>query len=155
MTTMTKLPGLPIAVDRPAVDVRPSGLIIASGYKLREVGKLARRNLYKRERRPARYDDKTGEMPPIGCPDATPFEIVSTINAYAKAVLKIDVGRTNGYDKQRDEYTVIAKHGRWEKPRDYKIPGEDIALTIKVFRTSQGFEGPADPLRHLKASRAI
>jgi hypothetical protein len=156
MTSTTKLPGLPAATSKPSVEVRPSGLVVTSGYKLRDAGRLARRRMYKRERRPARHDDSTGNMPPVGMPDATPFEIVSSINAYAKAVLKIDVGRTNGYDAQKDEYSVIAKAGRWETPRDYKIPGAHIAMAIHAWRCGQGDPArPTDPLQYLRGARAV
>jgi hypothetical protein len=155
MTTTTRLPGLPIAVDKPTATVRDSGLIVTSGYKLRENGKLARRQMYKRQRRPARHDDHTGSMPPIGAPDATAFEIISTINAYAKVVLKIDVGRTNGYDKQKDEYSVIGKAGRFEVPRDYRVPGAHVALLIQAWRGSQGTTQPTDPLQYLRAGGSI
>lgn len=112
---------------------------------MKTVPALAKRRLYRPERRPARKKGVVGKIAPLGCPDASQAEVVSAI-AYICDDLKIRVGRGGEYDSLRDEYTVIAKvldGGELAgiptgKACDVKIPGEQVALAIRYTRMLYG-----------------
>lgn len=99
--------------------------------------KLAKRPNYRPERRPARAKGVFKDEAPLACPGATKYEIVTALCVVAKQ-LGIQIGRGVGYDKHRDEYTVIGKTGRFALPQDYVIPGEYVAACILLWRKTMG-----------------
>jgi hypothetical protein len=127
---------------------------------------LVKRRYYKRERRPARHKDNIADFAPLGCPDANESEVRSAVFAVAKQMTNAIVGRAGEYDRDRDEYVVIAKildGGTMAdgfpsgKVGDLKIPGELVAEAIIIARTLNGgkndkgwFKRYADRLQGIK-----
>jgi hypothetical protein len=107
-------------------------------------GKLARRPLYKPERKKGRKRGVLGTEAPAGAPDATPHEIITSICVVAKQ-LGIKIGQGGEYDRQRDVYVVVGKKGRWLTPKDYAIPGYLVAGVINQWRIVMRDAGPQDP----------
>lgn len=86
-----------------------------------------------RDRIPLRRKGVLGNQPPVGAPDATPHEVLSSIRAVmVQFGVQGAVGRE--YDKQKDVYTVTGKSGRWALPQDYKIPGHLVSDLIWAWR---------------------
>ncbi len=98
---------------------------------------LAKRRLYKPERRAARVKGILYELAPIGCPDAGEEEVAMAVFSMAKQAGFI-IGRGSGYDGLRDEYTVVGKSLRTGKVQDVTIAGADVALLIDYARSLSG-----------------
>jgi hypothetical protein len=98
---------------------------------------LAKRRLYKPERRPARIKGVLYGMAPIGLPDANAGEVAKALFALAKEA-GVKVGRGSGYDSLRDEYTVVGKSAATGLARDYKIDGSTVAQLITFARLLAG-----------------
>lgn len=112
----------------PAVTPR---LVTASKYT--PIPRLVRRRLYKRERRPDHKPGVLAKQPPVGVPDASPFEIVSAVDIICRKY-GIRVGQGGEYDRQRDEYVVIGKSGPRERPQEYDVPGWMVTQAIIGLR---------------------
>lgn len=114
----------------------------------------ARRRMYKPERAPARHKSGIGLQPPVGCPDANANEVEKSIPIVCKQ-FGILPGRALGYDKQRDEYVVVGKTGRWALPQDYRVPGHLVAGLILNWRKVMREAGPQDPRAWLQKQGLI
>lgn len=114
----------------------------------------APRPLYKAERRPDVPDGVVGQHPPVGVPDASRFEVTAGIVAVCMQ-MGIKPGRGGGYDKQRDEYVIVGKSGRWARPQEYKIPGHLVSMVITGFRGAMGATRPLETRNYLKTPKVI
>lgn len=96
---------------------------------------LARRRLYKPERKPARAKGGlTDKDTPISLPNATRREVVMALTVLCKKV-RVVPGRGVGYEPLRDEYKVIGKSMVTGKAQDFTVRGVDVADLIKEFRS--------------------
>ena len=98
---------------------------------------IAKRRLYKPERKPARTKGVLYKLAPIGCIDASQGEVAKAIFAMALQA-GFAIGRGSGYDPLRDEYTVIGKSRETGKVQDVKIQGADVAELIRFARRLNG-----------------
>jgi hypothetical protein len=103
---------------------------------------LAKRRLYKPDRRPARAKGVLGKhsvekMAPVGCLDATEGEVAKALFVLARQS-GVTVGRGSGYDPLRDIYTVIGKSASTGKVQDFDIEGGVVAELIRVARILNG-----------------
>lgn len=98
---------------------------------------MAKRRLYKPERKPARKKGVLYKMAPISLPDANEGEVAKAIFALGK-LAGVTVGQGSGYDSLRDEYTVIGKSADTGKAQDFVLKGETVAELIVVARMLNG-----------------
>ncbi len=100
---------------------------------------LAKRRLYKPERRPARTRGhvKAGQMAPVAMPSANHDEITLAIFHLCKQA-GVKIGRSCGYDPLRDEYTAVGKSLATGKAQDFTIHGGEVAQTIAIMRLLNG-----------------
>jgi hypothetical protein len=98
---------------------------------------LAKRRLYKPERKPARKRGVLHEQAPIGCANANANEIALALFSLA-AEAGVAIGRGGTYDSLRDEYTVVGKSRETGKVQDFKVQGAEVAALIKVARMMNG-----------------
>lgn len=107
---------------------------------------LARRRLYKPERRPARTKGVLDKQAPIGLPNANKNEIALALFALAQQA-GVAIGRGGSYDALRDEYTLTgkvldggidAKGIKTGRVQDIKVQGAEVASVIKVARMMNG-----------------
>jgi hypothetical protein len=99
---------------------------------------LARRRLYKAERRPARIKGELrNQNAPIALLDANAKEVAMAL--YALCDLSgIVIGRAAGYDQLRDEYTVTGTSKLTGKAQDLTVKGAEVADAIVVARVLNG-----------------
>jgi len=97
----------------------------------------AYRRLYKPERRPARTKGVLAveRQAPVGCPDASRYEIAMALSAICQAG-KMKVARGGSYDPIRDEYVVVGSIDG--KAQDIKIEGVAVAALINQLREWNG-----------------
>lgn len=99
---------------------------------------LVKRRLYKPERKPAR---KRGVLhnknAPVALPDASGDEIAMALFALCEEA-KVRIGRAEGYDSLRDEYTVVGKSMVTGVAQDWKVKGFEVALLIGFLRQLNG-----------------
>jgi hypothetical protein len=99
---------------------------------------MSRRNLYKRERAPARDKGVLFHAhAPVGCLDANEGEVSKAIFAVAK-LAGVIVGRGSGYDSLRDRYYVIGKDRVTGKAQDFQFEGAVVAAAIYDARRLNG-----------------
>lgn len=98
---------------------------------------LAKRRLYKPERKPARMKGVLHEQAPVGCPDASVKEIAMAIAALCQSVA-IDIGRGGSYDAIKDEYVIVGKNRMTGKAQDFKVEGVAVAALINQLRLWNG-----------------
>ena len=105
---------------------------------------LVKRNLYKKECKPARLSCSSALVAPIELPDASESEVSKALFCFCEQA-GIIIGDAVDYDPLRDEYTCIAKvfdvlpglDGRDPgkgKIKDIKVPGAIVAMLISFFR---------------------
>lgn len=114
---------------------------------------LAKRRLYKPERAPARFKGVLEKQAPVGCPDASKFEIAAALYAICDQA-GVTVGRGGSYETLKDVYTVVGKSKATGKAQDVKVQGLEVASTIKLFRSLNGGKATAAADR-LKKRRAV
>jgi hypothetical protein len=120
---------------------------------------LAKKRLYKPERRPARKRGVLDKQAPVSCPDATKTEIALALFAIAKEAGVI-IGQGGSYDPLRDEYVCVGKvldggslDGVYTgRVQDVTIHGAEVGAVIMFCRQVNG--GPL--LRdHEKMARRV
>lgn len=104
---------------------------------------LAKRRLYKPERKPARKRGVIGECSPVGVPDASPSEVINALAAIGMEA-GFRVGRGGDYDRIADVYTVVGKGILDGRACDAKIAGSMVADVITTFRMMR--DGIIDPM---------
>lgn len=104
---------------------------------------LAKRRLYRPERRPKRFAGVLHDQAPVGCPNATPKEMAMAIAAICIDG-HIEVGRGGSYDPIKDEYVIVGKSTLTGKAQDFKIEGVAVAALINSLRVWDGGK-PFDP----------
>lgn len=100
---------------------------------------LAKRRLYKPERRTARKRGVLQDQAPIACPDANHYEIAMALASLCQAS-GVAPGQGGDYDPIKDVYTIIGKDKLTGKAQDFKVEGWAVALLIAQLRVWNGGE---------------
>lgn len=99
---------------------------------------LVKRPYYKKQRAPARTKGVLrAEVAPVALPEANSNEVALALFALAEEA-GVVVGRAGGYDRHRDEYTVVGKCKRSGKAQDFIIKGAEVADLILLGRLMNG-----------------
>lgn len=94
---------------------------------------MAKRQLYRKPRRPLRPSDGIGSYAPLMVPDATSEEVVMAVASLSFAAgYKPGIGRE--YNPIRDEYTMTGETIADHEAVDYKLRGEDVSMIIAFLR---------------------
>ena len=96
---------------------------------------LVSRRLYKPERKPKRFRGVLEKQAPVGCPDASHYEIAMALASICKAA-NMQIGRGGDYDAIKDLYVVVGKIDG--KAQDMKIEGVAVAALINQLRLWNG-----------------
>jgi hypothetical protein len=98
---------------------------------------LIKRRWYKPERKPRRKRGVLQEQAPVGCPDASHYEIGMALASICKAA-NMKVGRGGDYDPIKDLYTIVGSIDG--KAQDLKVEGVAVAALINQLRVWNGVE---------------
>lgn len=98
---------------------------------------LAKRRLYKPERRAARKKGVLHGNAPLACPDASNTEIAMAIFSLCDEA-GVVIGQSQGYDALKDEYTVTGKSKTTGVAQDWRVKGFEVALLIGFLRQVNG-----------------
>ena len=96
---------------------------------------IVKRPWYKGERKAARKRGVLHEQSPVGCPDASTYEIAMALASICKAA-GMKIGRGGDYDSIKDLYTVVGNIDG--KAQDLKIEGVAVAALINELRFWNG-----------------
>jgi hypothetical protein len=114
---------------------------------------LAKRRLFKPDRKPARKKGSLEAAAPLSCLDANRFEITAALYSICDAAGMV-VGRAGDYDSLRDTYTVIAKSKSTGKAQELTVQGEEVGFMIGIVRQMNGGPLRAD-LMSKKRQRVV
>jgi hypothetical protein len=101
------------------------------------VSGLAKRRLYKPERKAPRKKGVLYNCAPIGCPDANVGEVAKALIALGSEV-GVKIGQGSGYDGLRDKYYVVGVSRATGKAQDFTFEGEVVAALIRLARRANG-----------------
>jgi hypothetical protein len=98
---------------------------------------LTKRDIYKPDRKAARKKGVLETNAPAAMLDASNAEVAMAIYAICEEAGVI-IGRAEGYNALRDEYTVVGKSKETGRAQDWKVKGFEVALLIGFLRQLNG-----------------